>query len=249
MPRQVTVLEDDENWIQFLGEVFENTSSCLQVARSAGEAVGPIQKGRPDLVFVNPALLTRPLVAALELHRTTNAGFRTFRLGAKAGATSPLPFDGVFDQLPSISEFLRAFVQRLPVPEKIRLLVVDDQPEIRDMFTDYFNGRTQPVFTVETARNGIEGEERIKLSPPDVLVLDLKMPEQDGRELYRRLKNNGSLVPTIIFFDAASADEVLEIRRWGRPTFVEKGSRSSAMPEMSNLIKKLVYFSPPGGAN
>lgn len=244
--RRIIVLHQDEAWHQYLQEAFEDTPSIPEAVRTAEEALPLIRQGNPDVVFAHPHLLTQPLAAALRMHRTSNANFRAFRLGPSPEATSSHLsdlFDDGFDEIPpTLYDFQKKLSQHLPLPDPVRLLVVDDEPDVGDIFRDYFDHRTAPVFIVETARNGAEGDKRIAAQPPHVLILDIKMPERDGRELYRDLKRIGKLPPTIVFFDLVSADEVLEIRKWGNPAFVEKGSRSSAMPEMAALIKKLVYF-------
>ncbi len=240
--REVLVVEGNDAWVHYLTEAFEDTISNPRFLRTAAEGLTAIQKGRPDLVFAASELLTRPVVAALQMHRSSNGNFRAFRLGSPLAKISGYPFEDGFDEIPPLTEFHRRLVQHLPLPDPIRILVVDDEPGVRQMFVDYFDGRTGPRFMVETAENGARGEERIRRERPEVLILDIKMPEKDGRELYRDLKKEGILPPTIIFFDIVSAEEVLEIQRWGRPAFVEKGSGSSAMPEMAALIKKLAYF-------
>lgn len=240
--RPVFVIQNDENWNEFLIEAFEDTPSTPQIARSVQEALPLIQRGHPDVVLANSSLLSRPLIAALQMHRSSNANFRTFQLGPIPEGSLPFRFDGRFDSLPSLSDFQKGLSEHLPSPEILRILVVDDSPEIRQMFKDYFEDRNHPRFVVTTATNGLEGEREIGKSLPDVLILDVKMPECDGRTLYRRLQENGTLIPTVVFFDSVSAEEVLEIRRSGRAAFVEKGSRVSGMPEMAALIKKLAYF-------
>ena len=110
------------------------------------------------------------------------------------------------------------------------------------MFREYFDHWTSPRFVVETADDGLDGERKIEEFRPDVLILDIKMPRKDGRELYRDLVQKKKFIPTIVFFDIVSVDEVLEIRRYGNPAFVEKGSRASSMPEMAGLIQKIAYF-------
>lgn len=75
------------------------------------------------------------------------------------------------------------------------------------------------------------------------MVMDIKMPVKDGRQLYRDLKEKDKLPPTIVFCDLIAPEEVLYFRQWGtRPAFVEKGAPSSSMPAMAALIKKLSYF-------
>ena len=129
------------------------------------------------------------------------------------------------------------------MPDPIRLLVVDDEPRIVDLFRDYFEHRVKPNFTIKTAGNGIEAEGQIREGGlPHVMVLDIKMPKRDGKELFRDLQRENLLPPTIVFFDAVSVDEVIEIRRMGKSAFVEKGSNASSMSEMAALIKKLAFF-------
>lgn len=240
--RQVSVIQNDENWNEFLIEAFEDTPSIPQIARSTQEALPLIQRGHPDVVLANSGLLSRPLIAALQMHRSLNTDFRTFQLGSAPEGSFPFGFDGRFDHLPSLSDFQKTLSEHLPLPETLRILVVDDSPEIRQMFKDYFEDRNHPKFVVTTAKNGLEGESEIGKSLPDILILDVKMPECDGRTLYRQLQKSGTTIPTIVFFDSVSAEEVLEIRRSGRAAFVEKGSGVSGMPEMAALIKKLAYF-------
>lgn len=244
MPKKkIAVLQNDEEWNQYLLEAFEDTPSAPEIAKTAEQALPLFRQGSPDVVFVNAGLLTRPLVAALQTQRVANPNFRTFQLSSHSGPSPVFPFDHAFDGIPpSLYEFHKVLIGRLPLPDPIRILIVDDEPEIGEMFRDYFEHRTQPAFIVETAPNGLEGEKAIQKSEPDVLIMDIKMPEKDGRELYRDLRAKGLTLPTVVFLDAVSSDEVLEIRKWGSPAFVEKGSHSSSMPEMAALIKKLAYF-------
>lgn len=244
--RRVIVIQNDESWNDFLQEAFEDTLSLPEIVRSSKEALPLLREGRPDVVFVNPLLLTPVLSATLRALRTSDTNCRTFQLGLETEASS-LPLAGIFDgkfgkTSEGLDEFQKTLSFHLPVPEVIKVLVADDEPGVGEAFREYFEGRTKPVVKVEVAKNGIEAEEKVEKITPDVIVLDIKMPERDGREVYRNLKKKEKLPPTIVFFDIVAAEEVLEIRRLGNAAFVEKGSRSSQMPEMSALIRKMAYF-------
>ncbi len=66
-----------------------------------------------------------------------------------------------------------------------RVLVVDDEPNI--VLSLEFLMR-KAGFEVEVARNGQEALEAIARRPPDVLLLDVMMPEMDGFEVCERLR-------------------------------------------------------------
>ena len=65
-----------------------------------------------------------------------------------------------------------------------KLLVIDDNEEIRNILVDIFS----PLYTVETASDGKEGYEKVKVMQPDLVISDIMMPGMDGFELCRRSK-------------------------------------------------------------
>jgi len=78
--------------------------------------------------------------------------------------------------------------------EKLKLLVVDDDAGIRDLLADYL---TKQGMTVKTARDGKEMDERLGGFDPDLVVMDLMMPGEDGLSLTRRLKSERD-IPVIM---------------------------------------------------
>ena len=103
--------------------------------------------------------------------------------------------------------------------------------------------RTAPSFEVRHIDNGKTGLEWIREGKYDIVILDVKMPAMDGRDVYRQIKLQQFPIPVIIFFDAISGEEIIDIHKIGRPAIVEKGSHQSSMPEMPALVAKMVYFS------
>src|SRR5262249_40585255 len=70
-------------------------------------------------------------------------------------------------------------------PVRPRVLLVDDYPDAREMYTEYleFSG-----FDVVEAGNGMEALQRAADSAPDIILMDLSLPVMDGWEATRRLK-------------------------------------------------------------
>jgi len=152
-------------------------------------------------------------------------------------------WDGTFEVPLEEKSFRKGLLSKIEFPEKIKILVVDDEVEIGELVQDYFGARTQPAFQIRVALNGLEGFKLALEETPHCLILDLKMPVRSGVELYQDLMRSGRRIPTVIFIDSTSADDVLEIRKWGQPVFVEKGGYYSSMPDMLALVKKMVAFS------
>jgi DNA-binding response OmpR family regulator len=75
-----------------------------------------------------------------------------------------------------------------------RVLVVDDEPRIVQLVRDYLE---RAGFAVSTARDGREALMRARQDRPDLILLDLGLPELDGLEVTRRLRRDSG-VPIIM---------------------------------------------------
>ena len=80
------------------------------------------------------------------------------------------------------------------MPDVARILVVDDEPKIVQLVRDYLE---RAGFAVSTARDGNEALMRAHQERPDLIVLDLGLPQLDGLEVTRRLRRDSG-VPIIM---------------------------------------------------
>jgi len=78
------------------------------------------------------------------------------------------------------------------MPKKI--LLVDDEPEILEICRDYLKASS---YDVVTAKDGVQGLSSVRREKPDLIVLDLMMPEMDGLDLCRAIRREGN-VPIIM---------------------------------------------------
>jgi two-component system phosphate regulon response regulator PhoB len=85
------------------------------------------------------------------------------------------------------------------------ILVVDDEPDLLELVR--FN-LDRAGFRVETAASGEEGLARLRRSTPDLLVLDLMLPDIPGEEVCRRVRANPSLAGLPVIMLTAKSEEV-----------------------------------------
>src|SRR5262249_11975085 len=93
------------------------------------------------------------------------------------------------------------------------LLLIDDDPDllaekVRHLFL-------APQHRVEVAYTGSEGLKYIRAAPPDVILLDLRLPDQSGLEILRQLRRIDARVPVIMVTVVRSADSAIEAMRHG----------------------------------
>ena len=86
-----------------------------------------------------------------------------------------------------------------------QILLVEDDPQIREIIEDYFSAKSEGKLMVTIAKNGDEGMERIYEQEYDLVLLDIMLPGMDGYSLCRALRKN-SIVP-IIFITAKGREE------------------------------------------
>ncbi len=93
--------------------------------------------------------------------------------------------------------------------EKKRILVVDDEAD----FCTIVQGQLEKEgFDVDLAYDGVQGLEKVKENPPDAIVLDVMMPEKDGYQVCKELKNDAKYVDIPIVLLTAVASHVTSTR-------------------------------------
>ena len=138
--------------------------------------------------------------------------------------------------------------------EKKKIMIVDDSSTMRLIIRNFIN--SDPNFTViQTAVNGKDALEKLAVASPDLILLDIEMPEMDGLEFLRhaRLKTRAKLVVLSSISDINSPAR-LQARALGADGVVGKPSGAISYDleekcgiEMWQVIYKLlgmVYGAP-----
>jgi diguanylate cyclase (GGDEF)-like protein/PAS domain S-box-containing protein len=95
----------------------------------------------------------------------------------------------------------------MPLNERPKILLIDDTPENLFLLATALEAE----FDLQLAASGPEGVKLAKASPPDLILLDIMMPEVDGYETFRRFRNVPALVNTPIIFVTAISDLESEV--------------------------------------
>ena len=119
-----------------------------------------------------------------------------------------------------------------------KILVVDDSKTIRMMVT---NGLKKQNFTVYSAENGPDGIKIAKEKKPDLIILDVMMPEMNGFEVCAKLKANPDTAAIPILFLTAqnSKEEIQQGFNVGGDEYLNKPFKFNELLETVQTLLKL----------
>jgi two-component system KDP operon response regulator KdpE len=101
----------------------------------------------------------------------------------------------------------------------VKILVVDDEPPIRKLLR---LGLSTQGYSVVEAMNATAAIEQIALSQPDLVVLDLGLPDLSGYELLRRWRDEGSDLPVVILSSRTDEGGIVQALELGADDYITK---------------------------
>jgi len=103
--------------------------------------------------------------------------------------------------------------------DRRRILVIDDEPTVRESCIRIFHERG---YDVETAASAKEGLERAMRGYFDCALIDLKLPDMDGMEIVRSTREKRSSMPVLIITGYGTDDSAAEATRLGVSAYLNK---------------------------
>jgi len=126
----------------------------------------------------------------------------------------------------------------------VKIILADDHDAIR--MAQRCILETEPDFEIiGEARNGREIIQLVRQSPPDIVIMDINMPEIDGIEVTRRLHQSHPDVKVIGFSLHTTRPFVLDMLAAGASGYVPKKSPANELGKaIRAVLKGLTYVSP-----
>ncbi len=113
----------------------------------------------------------------------------------------------------------------------MKILVVDDDLHIQRLYKEEFEDEG---YEVVVASNGQEAIEKFEKEAPDIVTLDILLPDIDGIRILRQMKEKDPKVPIIM---STAYDYRDDFAVWASEAYIVK---SSDLEELKSMIKKLL---------
>jgi len=121
--------------------------------------------------------------------------------------------------------------------DKLKVLVVDDEPDVVEILSYNLKKENYQVFK---AYNGLECIESAIKNRPDLIIMDIRMPEMTGIDTCRLIRQNDSLKDIPVLFLTADSDEYTSMSAMeaGGSHFITKPIRPAIL---IGMIKELIH--------
>ncbi|MBO9660353.1 MAG: response regulator, partial [Chitinophagaceae bacterium] len=117
------------------------------------------------------------------------------------------------------------------------VLLVEDNNDLRS----FISAQLRERYRVETAQNGREGLEKIKVLMPDLVVSDIMMPEMDGIQMLDKIKNDIAVshIPVVLLSAKSSIESQVEGLKFGADFYITKPFNTEMLfTAIDNLITR-----------
>lgn len=131
--------------------------------------------------------------------------------------------------------------------ETIKILIVDDHTVVRDGLAVIL-GRRKDFAVVGEAKNGLEAVERARELQPDVILMDLRMPELDGVEAMRRIRAEDSVIKFLVLTTFDTDEYIFDAIEAGAKGYLLKDASREELFEAVRAVHRGESLIQPGVA-
>lgn len=116
-----------------------------------------------------------------------------------------------------------------------KVLLIEDEESLRNLYTRILNAKN---YTVEAAADGEDALSVLKIFRPDVIVLDIVMPNYNGLEFLKILKNDDDLksIPVVMLTALSEMRKITECLDMGAVGYITKDSTVEEIVQRLNFL-------------
>ncbi len=121
-----------------------------------------------------------------------------------------------------------------------KILIADDEPDILEIIS--YNLKNEGYDTI-TAKDGEDALYKSKLFKPDLIILDIMMPNKNGMEVCKSLRNQANFHDTLIVFLTALNDEISHIKglEYGADDYISKPVSPKVLVSKVNSLFRRIH--------
>jgi CheY-like chemotaxis protein/signal transduction histidine kinase/HAMP domain-containing protein len=245
------IVEDDPHYTRIMVDLAHDHGLKVLVAARGAEALALARQYRPMAVSLDvflPDMLGWTVLSQLKQDPATrHIPVQIVTLdedrqhglarGAFSFITKPTTTAGLQDALDRITDFAR--------PRRKQLLLVEDNPGERLSITELLKDNDVDIIAAETGEEAIA---RMTSSPPDCVVLDLRLPDMSGFDVLEQIKGDGSLcdIPVIVFTGRElSPEEDAQLHTMARSVVVKGVESPERLLDETALFLHRVFADMP----
>lgn len=118
---------------------------------------------------------------------------------------------------------------------KNKILIIEDSPDVLDMYNVKFSSEN---YNVITAKDGEEGMKKILEEKPDIILLDIIMPNMNGLEMLKKIKDEGIKANIIVLSNLGQEGQKKTALELGASHYLVKANYTPA--EVVDKVKELI---------
>ena len=230
--KKIMVVDDEIGIRDVLYNLFTSKGYEVVTAENGKRALEILKNTRPDLIIIDYRM---PQMTGLETLKKIRGFDEKIRVVMLTAFGTPevqkealkLGVDDFLNKDMSTAEFIKhaeEVINRLskpvkPVAAPAKIMVVDDEPGVRDLLKDFFTMRGHNVLPVSSGEEAIA---KVELWNPDIILLDIKMPGMDGMMCLKKIKEIKPEVGVVVMTGEESVEIAREAVALGAYEFVMK---------------------------
>ncbi|MGC8874829.1 MAG: response regulator [Chloroflexia bacterium] len=212
-PSRILILDDDAAARKALGDILREGGFTVLEAGSSTEAIDLARLSPPDLILLD---LSLPVVDGPMMYSVFQGDPMLRRIPIVVTTDAPRPedvgwtFPWVVPKPASPQQLLQTIASALATPlheGRRTVLIADDEPGVREEIRQALSARG---FFVQEAGSGAEALTLIAREPPDIVVVDLYLPDLDGMEIVRQLRAQENTLTLPVLFLSVVDDPMVK---------------------------------------